>query len=400
VVTGLGCVSPLGANVAATWQHLVAGQCAVGPLTVLPAAGYRVQQAAQVAKFPDLQRWDDRKTRRLSRASRLALPAVEETLRSAGLLGDDGLCTQPWLESALSTTACGMEFGEAFLRHAWTTGGPRGQLARIARYQAHQQVEDVQAYFGFRGPATIIANACASGANAIGHAADLIRAGMADMVLTGGYEALCDLVYTGFDCLQVLAPDRCRPFDRTRQGLVLGEAAAFLILESETHAAARRAPIRAVLAGYGHCTDPYHLTQPNPSGAALATAMRMALDDAALPPATIGYLNAHGTATPMNDSAEIAAYQTVFGAELPGLRVSSSKSAIGHTLGAAGSIEAVIALCALETGALPPQIHGVDPEPAIAHALVGPAEHAALNAVMSVNLGFGGSNAALIFSRP
>lgn len=399
VITGMGCVSPLGAEMKTTWTRLLAGDQAVEPLTVFNAEGCRVKQAAQAAT-PALERWTGQRVRRLPRASRLAIPAAEEALRMAGLLDADSHCTLPWLESSVSTTACGMEIGEEFLRQAWAGEGPRGQLARIARYQAQQQIEDLQEYLGFRGPATLLANACAGGGNSLGHAADLIRAGMAEVILTGGYEALSDLVYTGFDCLLALAPDRCRPFDRTRQGLALGEGAAFLVMESEAHARERGATILAVLAGYGHGTDQYHLTQPDPTGGVLAATIQMALDDAQLPPTSIGYVNAHGTATPMNDRAEISAYQTVFGQELPGIRVSSTKAAIGHTLGAAGAIEAVFAIRTLETGALPPQINLVDPEPAIAHALVQPGEEAPVQAALSVNLGFGGSNAALVFTRP
>jgi 3-oxoacyl-[acyl-carrier-protein] synthase II len=270
----------------------------------------------------------------------------------------------------------------------------------VARYQAHQQILDVQEHFCFRGPVTIIANACASGANAIGHGADLIRAGMADLVLTGGYEPLTELIYVGFDCLQTLSTDKCRPFDTARNGLMLGEASAFLVLESETHARARGVPILCEVAGYGHATDLHHLTQPDPRGCTLVSVMRQALEQSGTDRAAIGYLNAHGTATPLNDSSECAAFAEVFQDRLQSVKISSTKAAIGHTLGAAGAVEALFAIQALRTGELPPNLNLRQPEPAIAENLVKRGDgHPSLRSTMSVNLGFGGSNAALVFTR-
>ena len=245
-----------------------------------------------------------------------------------------------------------------------------------------------------------IANACASGGNAMGHAADLIRAGFCDCILTGGYEALTELIFVGFDCLQASSTDRCRPFDVNRSGLMLGEGAGFLVLESEARAKKRGARILCRLAGYGHSTDLHHLTQPEPSGQALVRAMQMATKQAGISPRDIGYINAHGTATTRNDVAEGNAYQECFKDNLPSIRISSTKAAIGHTLGAAGSIEAVFAVMALLRGELPPQLNVQTPEPVVAASLVKEGEKLREDAaVMSVNLGFGGSNAALIFAK-
>jgi 3-oxoacyl-[acyl-carrier-protein] synthase II len=391
-------VCPLGATVDGAFDRLIAGADARGPVTVIDVTGCRVTQAAQ-SELPDLPGVPDRRLRRMSRASRLAVPAARDALAQAGLLDAAGRCAVARLDMSLSTTASGMEMGEAFLRGAMEGRRGRGQITRVANYQAQQQVNDLHDALGFDGPVMLVANACASGANAIGHALDLIQSGTADIVLAGGYEALCDLVYTGFDCLQALSPDLCRPFDRTRRGLMLGEAAAFLVIESEAHAKQRGVPVLAALTGYGHTTDWHHLTQPAPTGEALARAMRMALERAGLTPDRIGYLNAHGTATPLNDGAEAGSYVTVFGDALAGLRLSSTKAAVGHTLGAAGSLEAIFSIGALRSGRLPPQLNLVDPEPSVADILVKPGETRELGAVLSVNLGFGGSNAALIFER-
>ncbi|MEI6315108.1 MAG: beta-ketoacyl synthase N-terminal-like domain-containing protein, partial [Syntrophus sp. (in: bacteria)] len=224
-----------------------------------------------------------------------------------------------------------------------------------------------------------------------------IRSGMADIILAGGYDALWELVYCGFDSLLTLAPEACRPFDRGRNGLMLGEGAAFLIIESESHARKRGAIIQGVIAGYGHTTDTGHLTQPDQQGIPIERAMRQALDQAGIGPSKIGYVNAHGTGTPINDGAEARAINRLFSGTKA--RLSSTKAALGHTLGDAGSIEAVIGLLALRTGCLPPQINLLDPEPDVEEFLVAHGEEAKLEAVMSINLGFGGSNAALVLSQ-
>jgi 3-oxoacyl-[acyl-carrier-protein] synthase II len=307
------------------------------------------------------------------------------------------------LPFSVSTTAGGMAFGEDFLRRVLTRNrsNSRSRLfSQVSRYLPQQQVLDVQQALGFSGHSLIIANACASGANAIGHAADLISVGAADCVLAGGFEALTELVFVGFDCLQATSIDRCRPFDLNRSGLLLGEAAAFLVLESAEHAQRRGATPLCRLTGYGHTTDFFHLTQPDPEGATLVEVMRAAAAQARIAPALIGYINAHGTATPVNDGAEAKAYGLFLGDALGSTRISSTKAAIGHTLGAAGAVEALFAIEALRTGHLPPQLNLQTPIPEIAPALVGEKELSnEMEHVMSVNLGFGGSNAALIFSR-
>lgn len=396
VITGYGCVSALGIGRDVSWEALISGKTARCPITAIEIQGCRVNEGAQL-DLPPMPELSARQQARWSRASRLIAPAVQEALAHAGLLDETGRCTERRLELSISTTACGMEKGEAFLRSVWANKR-FGNTECVAHYQANQQVAEIQRRFGFSGPATILSNACASGANAVGHAMELIHSGMADQVLVGGYDALCELVFVGFDCLQALSPDACRPFDRGRNGLMIGEGAAFLVVESEQRAKARGAVIHGVVAGYGHTTDLGHLTQPNQQGVPLEKAMRAALESSGFSTGAIGYVNAHGTGTPSNDGAEAQAFDRVFGQGKT--KLSSTKAAIGHTLGAAGAIEAVFCLMALESGYLPPQINLRDPEPLVAQALVQPGETADLKAVVSVNLGFGGSNAAIILSKP
>jgi 3-oxoacyl-[acyl-carrier-protein] synthase II len=398
VVTGLGAVTPLGEDFPASWNTLIAGREAQAPLTLFDTTGCRCHHAAS-ASLPPLPDLPAKTVRRLARASRLAIPAAREALALAGLLDAEGRSTLRELPFSVSTTAGGMAFGEDFLRRALARDRPH-LFSRVSRYLPQQQVLDIQQALGFAGHSVIIANACASGANAIGHAADLIATGAADCVLAGGFEALTELVFVGFDCLQATSVDRCRPFDLNRNGLLLGEAAGFVVLESSEHAQRRGATPLCHLTGYGHTTDFFHLTQPEPDGAALIKVMRAAATQARIAPAQIGYINAHGTATPVNDGVEAKAYGTFLGDALGSTRISSTKAAIGHTLGAAGAIEALFAIEALRTGHLPPQLNLQTPIPEIASALVGPKESLVdMEHVMSVNLGFGGSNAALIFSR-
>ena len=405
VVTGLGAGTPLGEDLAASWNALIAGRDAATPLDLFDTTGCRCHHAAsaRLPPLPGLSAFSSKAIRRLARASRLAIPAAREALASARLLDAEGRSTLRELPFSVSTTAGGMAFGEDFLRRvlAQDRSNSRSHLfSQVSRYLPQQQVLDVQQALGFAGHSVIIANACASGANAIGHAADLIAVGAADCVLAGGFEALTELVFVGFDCLQATSIDRCRPFDLNRSGLLLGEAAAFLVLESAEHAQRRGATPLCHLTGYGHTTDFFHLTQPQPDGAALVEVMRAAATQARIAPAQIGYINAHGTGTPVNDGVEAKAYGTFLADALTSTRISSTKAAIGHTLGAAGAIEALFAIQALRTGHLPPQLNLETPIPEIAPALVGAKESSNdMEHVMSVNLGFGGSNAALIFSR-
>ncbi len=396
VITGWGCVSPLGGDVATTWASLLRGDSARGEITCIPVEGCRVTNGAQ-ATLPELTEVPEREISRLSRASRLAIPAAREAMADAGILNSKGLSVFSRLELSISTTACGMEHGESFLHDIWSRN-PRHLASKISRYPAHQQIGDLQQHLGFSGPSMIASNACASGANAIGHAADLLRAGFADIVLVGGYEALCELVFCGFDSLQALDPQLCKPFDLHRRGLMLGEGAAFLVMETSAHANKRGAKIKGRLAGYGHTTDTHHITQPDPTGAPLEKAIQRALLQAGLKPSGIGYLNAHGTATIFNDGAEALAFARVFAEEIGGVRISSTKAAIGHTLGAAGTLEAVFALECLRTGDIPPQINSTHPIPELAACLAQPGDKLTKPAVLSVNLGFGGSNAALVFT--
>lgn len=397
VITGMGAVTPLGENISSTWQALLAGEEVDVPVELFDTTNSRCRRAA-VASLPPLPELSVKQLSRLPRASRLAIPAAREALAQAGLLTETGKSRLPVLPLSVSTTAGGMLFGEDFLRSMLAQKRSRG-FSCVARYLPHEQVLDLQKSLAFEGHSMIVANACASGANALGHGFDLISTGAEECVLAGGFEALTELVYAGFDCLQALSTEKCRPFDQHRSGLRLGEAAAFVVMESRAHALKRGATPLSKLTGYHHTTDYFHLTQPQPEGNALVEVMTQAAAQAGVTPVDIGYVNAHGTGTVINDPAEAAAYNRFFGDALSHTRISSTKSAIGHTLGAAGAIEALFTILALKENRLPPQLHLESPLPELTGVLARLHEQRNCRHAMSVNLGFGGSNAALLFSR-
>ncbi len=377
VITAMGVISPLGIGSVETERALREGRDCVAPVTAFDVSKCRSKTAGHA---PVLAAEDSR----LHPASRMMISAAQQTrARDAGFV--------PEL-AVIGTTSGGMSDGERFFR-TQAQRSPQ-HAAMLANYSAQRPVVDALRAFGSDAPAQIIANACASGTNAIGHAFRLIRAGIHERVLAGGYDALCELVFVGFDSLQAATTDIVRPFDRGRSGLVLGEGAALLSLEEIDSARRRGAPILAEVTGYGISTDNHHLTQPHPSGIGPELAMSRALADARRTAGDIGYINAHGTATAFNDSSEGVAIGKLFGPRVP---VSSTKGMMGHSLGAAGAIEAVICVLALNGGFLPPNINYREPDPAFDLAIIAnTARDASLRAVLSNSFGFGGTNASIL----
>jgi len=372
------------------------GRIALRPVTLFDVSRQRARVAGEVDLpfvLPDT-RLSKRQEGRLDRAAKLLLLAAQEAWQQAGWTASEDLPV------VLGTTSGGMTLGEALYRQAIRTPQCRWhQPTRVVHYQPQRQAIDLLDAFGSSGPVIIIANACASGANAIGHAWELLRFGHATRVFAGGYEALSQLLFVGFDSLQALSPTRCRPFDAHRDGLALGEGAAMVALETLDNAQRRGACILGELVGYGAATDPHHLTQPDPNGEAALASMRAACTAAQISPAQIEYLNAHGTGTPLNDSAEAAAINSWAGAWSSSLRVSSTKSSIGHLLGAAGAVEAVICLMSLREQWLPPTSTLETPEPCCTFSLVRQATDARVTHAMTNSFGFGGANATLILRR-
>ena len=373
-----------------------AGRSAYRTVSLFDVSRQRVKIAAE-ADVPEslpATRLSAKNLHRLDRAARLLLLAAHEAWHQSGWTPCENLPV------VLGTTSGGMAFGESFLRQS--LGTPqlrRGQPSRIVHYHAQRQGLDLCDAFGFHGPITIIANACASGANAVGHAFEMVRHGFAPRVFAGGYDALCQLTFSGFDSLQALSPSFCRPFDAARTGLSLGEGAAMLTLETLDAARERGAEILGEIIGYGTATDTHHLTQPHPQGDAALAAMTAACANAGITPAQVDYVNAHGTATPQNDATEAAAINRWAGSHATTLPVSSTKASIGHLLGAAGAVEAVVALMALKESWLPPQQTLEQLDPACRFQVVREPADAPLQIALSNSFGFGGANATLAFRR-
>jgi 3-oxoacyl-[acyl-carrier-protein] synthase II len=396
VVTGAGIITALGQGWPCNAEGFRIGRRAFRPISLFDVSRQRVKVAAEVpspVQLPETK-LTQREAKRLDRAAELLLSAGSECWQQAGWDPAENI------PLVLGTTGAGMSLGETLYRQAIRKPySRRGQATRTVHYQPQRQALNLQQALGFSGPITIIANACASGANAVGHAWDLIRRGHAERVLAGGYEALTQLIFAGFDSLQALSTTQCRPFDAQRDGLALGDGAALLALETLDSAHKRGARILAEIVGYGASTDCHHLTQPHPQGDAAFAAMRAACETARIAPEQIGYVNAHGTGTPLSDSAEAAAINRWAGAHAPSLPVSSTKSSIGHLLGAAGAVEAVICLMALDGQWLPPTTTLRNPEPLCAFPLVSAPREARFDFALSNSFGFGGANASLIFGR-
>lgn len=396
VVTGTGIVTALGLDWKSNKEGFRSGRTAFRPVTLFDVSRQRVKTAAEVdllASLPPM-RLPGRETARLDRASKLLLLAAHEAWTQSGWEASENL------PLVLGTTSGGMSAGEAYYRQATQTPERhRRQATRVVEYQAQRQGLNVAEAFGFHGPLTIIGNACASGANAIGHAWHLLRHGHAERVFTGGYDALSQLVFAGFDSLQALSPTQCRPFDAQRDGLALGEGAAMLTLETLDFARRRGATILGEVCGYGAATDAHHLTQPHPEGTAAFATMTAACEAAQVHPEQIGYVNAHGTGTPLNDSAEAAAINRWAGAGAKAIPVSSTKASIGHLLGAAGAVEAVVCLMALRGQWLPPTATMRSADPACAFPVVDHPTEARFDYALTNSFGFGGANASLVLRR-
>lgn len=396
VVTGTGIVTALGCGWKCNADGFRAGKTAFRSVTLFDVSRQRTKIAAEVdlpERLP-ATRLSEKNLGRLNRAARMLLLAAHQAWEQSGWQAEEHLPV------VLGTTSGEMSLGQDYLRQA--LGSPRqfrSQPTRVAYYQVQRQGLDLCDAFDIGGPVTTIANACASGTNAVGHAWEMVRHGRAERVLTGGYDALCHLTFAGFDSLQALAPTPCRPFDAGRNGLSLGEGAAVLTLETLVGAKKRGAEILGEIIGYGATTDVHHLTQPHPEGNAALAAMRAACATAGMTPEQIDYVNAHGTATPQNDATEAAAINRWAGVRAKTLPVSSTKAGIGHLLGAAGAVEAVLCLMALRGQWLPPETSVNKIDPACRFPVVREPMDKRIEVAISNSFGFGGANASLIFRR-
>jgi 3-oxoacyl-[acyl-carrier-protein] synthase II len=401
VVTGLGVVSPLGNDVETLWTNLLAGASGAGPITRFDVSGMDTRFACEVKDFSIEGVIDRKDAKRMDRFVQYAVKAAHEALAHSGLdLAAEDL---ERIGVVIGSGIGGMETFESQHRVLLEKGPGRVSPFFIPMMISDMAAGQVSLRFGLKGPNFGTVSACASGAHAIGESLRLLRAGDADVMVCGGAEStITPMAVAGFSSARALStrnddPQRAsRPFDKDRDGFVIGEGAGILVLETESHARRREASVVCELAGYGASADAYHLTAPSEDGDGAARAMRRALQDAGLAPGDVAYVNSHGTSTPAGDPVEVAAVKTVFGDHAYQLMVGSTKSMTGHLLGAAGGLEAVITALILARGVVPPTINLENPDPRCDLDFVpNQARTVVVRAAVSNSFGFGGHNATL-----
>ncbi len=405
VVTGLGAITPVGNDVPTLWKALAEGHSGVGPITHFDASALATRIAAEVKDFDPKEHLGHKEARRLDRFMQFAVVAVEEAIADAGLVINESNSEQTGVVIGSGIGGVGTLVSQVKVLEE---RGPR----RVSPFLIPMMLPDsaagqVAITFGIKGPNMAVTSACATGLNVIGEAAEMIRRGFVHTAICGGSEAaILSLCVAAFNVMGVLStrndePKRaCRPFDAQRDGFVIGEGAAILVLERLEDAQARGARIYGEVIGYGSSADAYHMAAPAVDGTGAAQAMRMALSDAGLRPHDVDHINAHGTGTSLNDVSETAAIKSVFGDHAYKVAVSSTKSMTGHLMGAAGAIEAIACLKALETGLIPPTINYEHPDPECDLDYVpNEARPANLRIAMSNSFGLGGHNACLIFRK-
>jgi len=395
VVTGIGALCALGTDRETIWRGLVEGRCGLGHVSLFDTTDYRSSVAGEIPDFHPERHFTPVERRRLSRSDQIAVLAAEESVEDSGIL-----------ESLSDPTRIGVVFGsgtgdllrnEDYLSEVRTRGIRRARPSNIFNHFPSTSMDAIGSRFGLEGLRACLVSACSSGTVAIGYAGDLIREGSLDSALCGGSDVLCRLTLSGFNALRLVDDGPCRPFDRDRRGMNIGEAAAVLTLESFTHATRRGARIYAELAGYGLTCEAYHPTSPEPEGKSVAATIQAALRSARANADEIDHVNAHGTGTTQNDIAEARGMRRVFGERVKRIPVNAIKSMIGHCLGTAGAIEAATLALTIASGIVPPTIHysQIDPECDL-DVVPNVSREVEVACGISTSLAFGGNDAALV----
>ena len=405
VVTGIGLVTPVGLNSESTWNSLVEGRSGIDYISLFDAEGYESRIAGEVDNFDASAALGRKEAKRLDRFSQFACVAALEALEHANLNmeKEDADRVGVLIGSGVGGIITISDQHKILLKR-----GPK----RVSPFLVPMMLGDmasgqVSMMIGAKGPNFSTVSACATGADSIGEALEMIRRGRADVVIAGGTEAaICEIGVAGFNSCMALSTRNedpqgaSRPFDSDRDGFVLGEGAGLLVLESLEHAEKRGANILAEMSGYGASSDAHHVTQPHPDGEGAARAMKWAIEDAGITPDKVDYINAHGTSTPLNDKYETIAMKRMYGDHAYKLAISSTKSMTGHLLGAAGAIEAAFTVLAIKNDIVPPTINIENPDPECdLNYIPNTAKKQPVNVAMSNSLGFGGHNASLVFER-
>ncbi len=409
VVTGLGTISPLGNNVPDTWSALVEGKSGAAPITLLDTTGFKTQFACEVKGFDPATYFDRKEARKFDRYSMFGLIAAEEAVKDSGLDPEREDCDR--IGVIFAAGIGGIKTFEEEVMGYSPEKGPKFSPFFIPKMIADIAAGHISMKYGFRGPNYATVSACASGTNAIADAFNLIRLGKANAIIAGGAEAAISISGVGgFNAMNALSTRNddpqgaSRPFSASRDGFVMGEGGAALVLEEYEHAKARGAKIYAEVAGTGMSADAYHLTASHPDGLGAKLVMRNALEDAGMTPEQVDYINVHGTSTPVGDVSEMKAIKDVFGEHAYKLNISSTKSMTGHLLGAAGAIEALITVLAVKNDIVPPTINHADDDkdPEIDYNLnftFNKKQERHIGVALSNTFGFGGHNASVIFKK-
>ena len=397
VITGLGAVCALGLGVDPLWKGLTDGRSGIGAIALVPPEKLNIRVGAEVPDYRAEDHFELKQLGLLDRFSQFALLAAREAVEDAGLVFSEQIGRRTGV--IIGTGVGGKTTDDEAFEKLYGQGNPRVHPTVIPRLMTSSATSQVTMEFGLTGPAFTVSSACSSANHAVGQALGLIRQGSADVVLAGGSEACFTLgTLKAWEAMRVMAPDTCRPFSRGRRGMVLGEGAAIVILESLDHARARGAAIHAELAGFGMSADAHHLIHPDEAGA--ARAMEAALADARLSLEDVSYINAHGTGTEVNDATETRAIRRVFGRHADALVVSSTKGAHGHALGASGALELAATVLALRDGVVPPTVNFLEPDPLCdLDYCPNEARKMAVAAALSNSFAFGGLNAVLALKK-
>lgn len=404
VITGMGAVTPVGNDVESFWAAIKAGKCGIAPITHFDTADFKAKVAAEVKDFDPEQYIDKREAKRMERFCHFALAAAQQAVDQSGLT--EGAFDPFRTGVIVGSGVGGLAVTEAEIPKMLERGPSRVSPLCIPAMIANMAAAYVSMRFGFKGESFCPVTACASANHALGEAMRAIRHGYQDIVIAGGCEAaITPIAVAGFQNMKALhlgddPLNASMPFDARRSGFVMGEGAGMLVLESLSHAKARGATILAEVAGYGASSDAYHITSPDPEGEGAAYGMRMAIEDAGLKPEDVDYINAHGTSTPINEKYETIAIKKALGAHAGKVKVSSTKSMTGHLLGGAAAVEAIVCVCAVRDGVVPPTIGYKEPDPECDLDITpNTAVQMPLSVAISNSLGFGGHNATVLIKK-
>jgi 3-oxoacyl-[acyl-carrier-protein] synthase II len=407
VVTGIGAITPVGFTATENWEALMVGRSGIRPVTLFDASTYTSHIAGEITDYHPEKYFSGKDLKKMDRFIQFAMIAGDEAFKNSGLPLDANHQERERMGSCVGVGIGGMGEIQAQYKEIMEKGPRRVSPFFIPMVISNLAAGQLSIKYGLKGPSTCITTACSSSAHAVGESMRLIQRGDVDVMVAGGAEAaICEAGVAGFCSMRALSqrneePTKAsRPFDKDRDGFVMGEGAAVLILEELEHAKKRGASILAEVTGYALNGDAFHITQPSPNGEGAARCMRLALKDAKLNPEQIDYINAHGTSTPIGDVIETVAMKNVFGAHAYKLAVSSTKSMTGHLLGAAGAVEAAYCVQAIQQGIIPPTVNLETPDPDCdLNYVPNEPQQKSLNHVLSNSFGFGGTNASLIFSR-